>query len=75
MVFAVLVPPSANFAKRATPRLLALRCHLFRKDVHLHLVAATLRAQGLQAFVMVPLREPQERDLFLPPRRARTGKD
>jgi hypothetical protein len=59
------------------PFIAAARSELGRNNfhVHLHLVAATIRAQGLQAFVMVPLREPQERDLFLPPRRARTGKD
>ena len=59
------------------PFIAAARSELGRNNfhVHLHLVAATLRAQGLQAFVMVPLSEPQERDLFLPPRRARTGKD
>jgi hypothetical protein len=59
------------------PFIAATRSELGRNNfhVHLHLVAATLRAQGLQTFVMVPLREPHERDLFLPPRRARTGKD
>lgn len=59
------------------PFFAAARTGLGRNNfhVHLHLVAATLRAQGLQAFVMVPLRETQDRDLFLPPRRGRSGKD
>jgi hypothetical protein len=66
-----------DVAAAVTRHATATRSELGRNNfhVHLHLVAASLRALGLQAFVMVPLREPQERDLFLPPRRARTGKD
>lgn len=43
--------------------------------VHLHLVTAALRAQGLDEFVLMPLIDPADRDLFLPPRRARSGND
>ncbi len=39
--------------------------------VHLHLVSAALRAQGLDEFVLMPLVDPADRDLFLPPRRTR----
>lgn len=41
--------------------------------VHLHLVAAALRAQGLESFVLMPLLDPGDRDLFLPTRRRGAG--
>jgi hypothetical protein len=43
--------------------------------VHLHLVTAALRDQGLEEFVLMPLVDPADRDLFLPPRRGRGGLD
>jgi hypothetical protein len=43
--------------------------------VHMNLVAAALRAQGLHQFVLMPLVHPADRDLFLPPRRGRGGAD
>jgi hypothetical protein len=44
--------------------------HLGRNNfqVHLHLIAATLRTQGLAEFVMMPLLRASDRGLFLPGR-------
>jgi len=39
--------------------------------VHLHLVTAALRAQGLESFVLMPLKDARDRELFLPPPRRR----
>jgi hypothetical protein len=38
--------------------------------VHLHLVAAALRAQGLDEFMLMPLLDAHDRARFAPPRRA-----
>lgn len=43
--------------------------------VHLHLAAAALRVQGLEEFVPMPLVHIRDRNLFLLPRRARSGAD
>ncbi len=39
-------------------------------EVHLHLVAAALRAQGLDEFMLMPLLDAHDRARFAPPRRA-----
>jgi len=40
-------------------------------EVHLHLVAAALRAQGIDEFMLMPLLDVHDRERFSPPRRAR----
>jgi hypothetical protein len=54
------------------PFFAALPSELSRNNyyVHLHLVAATLRSQGLEEFVLMPLLRTRDRDLFVPATRS-----